>query len=226
MPASYVSARFEKTNLYAEIGKQRCILRNRDDGPYPPAPSPTYFPTDPNDLQNFILIEHVDDVIGERIVRIATISDIGGTASPLRDLEDLTVDFSAAGVLSGDEIQFYLPEPLEWVSEEFPDTLLRFTVAAVLSPTKVRVVGNLPSFKSGLRYTIVARGISSLYGTTRRTIDPAPLDQFLDKRFNSLFSNVPARDAFVEATKAALDALGVASTAISDPSENYTSKAP
>lgn len=226
MPASFVSARFEKTNLYAEIGKQRCILRNRDDGPYPPAPSPTYFPTDPDALRNFILVEHVDDVIGERIVRIATVSDIGGVASPLRDLEDLTVDFSAAGVTAGDVLQFYLPEPLEWVSEEFPDTLLRFTVSLVLSPTKVRVVGNLPSFKSGLRWAIATRSLSSVNGTTRRTIDPAPLDQFLDSRFNSLFSNVPARDAFVEATKAALDALGVASTATSDPSENYTSKAP
>lgn len=226
MPASYVSARFEKTNLYAEIGKQRCILRNKDDGPYPPPPSPTYFPTDPNTLRNFILVEYVDDVVGERIVRIATISDIGGASSQLRDLEDTSVDFIAAGVTPGDQVQFYLPQNAEWVSEEFPDALLRWTIVAALSPTKLRVVGEFPSFKSGLSWAIAARSLSSVNGVTRRTLDPAPLDQFLDKRFNALFSNVPARDAFVEATKASLDALGVSSTAGNDPSENYTSKAP
>jgi len=226
MTASYVSARFEKTDLSASLGKQRCVVRNLYDGPVPPLPSGSYYPTQPASLRDFLVIEYVNDIVGERLVRIATLSDfITYAPQQLTIFEDLTMNFIAAGVNAGDVIEVYLGTSGEWSSEEYVPVPQRFTVASIIDATHVTVLTPLPSFKTTLNWGIPAKGIAKAgTGTTRRSGSPAPLTRFLDRRMNLLFDTVPDLDAFVAAAKASLDALAKASTSTTLSSESYTSQ--
>jgi len=222
MTASYVSVRFEKTDLSATIGKQRCIVRTRNDGPIPPLPSLGYYPTAPNELMAPLVCEYIDDVLGERMSRVATLADLTGLPiSTLTLFEDLTVDFVAAGVAPGDVLEVVSVVSSEWSSEEYPGTSFQFAVAGVLSPTQLSVSKAFPSFKANMSWEIAAIGLAGNGGVTRRAGAPAT---FLETRFNALFNSVPELDAFVEATKAGLDALGTTSTSSTLTSENYTSQ--
>lgn len=221
MTASYVSVRFEKTDLSAAIGKQRCIVRARNDGPVPPPPSIGYYPTTPSELLSPLVLEYVNDVLGERMVRVATLADISGLPIlQLTDFEDASTDFVAAGVTFGDVLEVFPGNPLEWSSEEYPGASFQFTVTAVLSPTKVSVLVPFPAFRANLPWQIVTRALTGTAGVTRRS---GPTTPFRDTRFNLLFNSVPELDTFVEATKAGLDALGSSSTSTTLASENYTS---
>ena len=42
----------------------------------PPVPTLSYFPTEPDLLRDFVLLEYVNDAVGERLVRVANINDI------------------------------------------------------------------------------------------------------------------------------------------------------
>jgi hypothetical protein len=224
--ASYISARFERSDLYSTVGKQRCILRYLDDGTVPPLPDVTYFPTAPDLLRDFLLIEYVNDVVGERLVRIANLTDINTyTVRRLRVFQDPTADFVAAGVTAGDELQISLAVPEEWISEEYPDALLRFEVESVDSATQLTMVLPFPSFKTTLNWSIAARSISgAATGVTRRETLPAPLTWVLDRRINLLFDSVPEMDSFTAASKTLIDSLARASTSSRIASENYTSR--
>jgi hypothetical protein len=226
MAASYVSARFEVADLWSTIKKQRCILRSLDDGPVPPVPTLSYFPTEPDLLRDFVLIEYVNDVVGERLVRVANINDINTyLVRRLKVFEDPTADFLAAGVQSGDTLQIYLAQPSEWTSEEYPDSLLRFTVASVIDATHIELFVPFPSFKAALNWEIPERSlIRAGTGITRRETLPVPLSWFLDRRVNMLFNSVPEMDSFIAASKASIDALAAASTSSLMTSENYTSR--
>lgn len=226
MSANYVSARFEKTDLSSALGKVRCIVRNLFDGPVPPSPSSSYFPTQPIDLREFFVIEYVNDVIGERLVRVAALDDITTYGvQQLTVFEDLTADFVSAGVIVGDTLTVYPSVPEEWTSEEYPGASRRFVVTSILSATRITVQTPFPSFKAGISWAITSRGISGAYtGTTRRSGLPVPLDRFRDRRMNFLFGSIPEMDAFVLATKANLDALAQASTSSTLSSESYTSQ--
>ena len=226
MAASYVSARFEVADLSSTLRKQRCILRNLDDGTVPPVPSLAYFPTEPDLLRDFILLEYVNDVVGERLVRVATLADTATySVRRLKVFEDVTANFITAGVQAGDVLQVFLPDASEWVSEEYPDGQLRFVVESVLDATHLQLFVPFPSFKAALNWQIENRGlIRAATGVTRRELLPAPLTWFLDRRVNLLFNSVPEMDSFVAAAKASIDALAAASTSSLLTSENYTSR--
>lgn len=228
MTASYVSARFEKTDLYAQLGKQRCVVRNLDDGPVPPIPSAGYRPTQPDELRNFLLIEYVNDVVGERLTRIATTADIAGySVQALNIFEASGVDFIAAGVGAGCKLTIALASPQEWTSEEYPN--VTFTIASVIDATHLQVSAPFPSFKTALIWSLTTSGGAAITsgsgtGTTRRSGSPTPLTKFLDQRMNLLFNSVPELDAFVAATKAGLDSLASSSTQSLLSSESYSSQ--
>ncbi len=209
MATSYVSARFEKT-------PGRLILRNRDDGGVPPLPGPSYYPTSPDSLRNFLLIEHVDDVLGERLVRIAELDD-------LSDYEVSTLTRfqvpSTAGITTGDTLRLTLIAPSEWLSEEYPSQPFDFTVLNVESATQIEVSRPFPGFKAYLAWEIVGKSISGSTGITRRSLAASP---FLDSRINLPFGSTVELETFVTAAKAALDALATASTATTLTSETYT----
>lgn len=225
MVASYVSARFENAEIPA-LEQVRCIIRNRDDGAVPPVPSPTYFPTSPDLLRPFCVVEFVNDVLGERLVRIATLSDItfyGPSATQLIRFEATGADFVAAGVTSGDTLEITLPESTEWLSEEYPALPFQFGVSTVISPTVLEITRPFPSFKTALSWSVIGKTSGSFTGTTRRPGIVAG-NICLDTRFNLLFNDVASLDAFVAAAEAGLDALGAASTSSTLTSFNYTSK--
>jgi hypothetical protein len=225
MTASYVSARFENAEIPA-LSRVRCIIRNLDDGPVPPVPGPTYFPTSPDQLRPFCLLEYVNDTLGERFVNVATLSDLGlysYQASPLTRFVDPTADFVTAGVSSGDTLIVTIPEPTEWQSEEYPAMPFQFGVLGVTSPTEIELVRAFPSFKTNLTWSIPGRTNGTLTGKTQR-FGVSPGNMFLDTRFNLLFNDVASLDAFVAAAKASLDALGQSSTASTLTSFNYSSQ--
>jgi len=224
MAASYVSVYFENADLYTQLGRQRCIVRNIDDGGVPPVPAPNYFPTDPDTLRGCITAEYVDDMVGERFVRIATVPDLGAYAVlPLNTFESLGAGFGV--VIPGDLLTVTIPNSVEWTSEEYPSTTFTFTVISVLSGDQVTISGVFPSFKSSVSWAIPARGLSGiLNGVTRREGSPTPGTVFRDYRFNTLWASVPQRDAFVAACEAQLDALGQSSTSAAAVSKRYTSK--
>lgn len=224
MTTSYVSVYFEKTDLYTEIGQQRCIVRNLDDGPVPPTPSPSYFPTEPDSLRACMLIEYVNATLGERFLRIAALSDIDIiSVNRLIDFVATGVDFTS--VLPGDLLYVQIPHPAEWTSEEYPSSTFAFEVAAVMSPTRLRVVTPFPSFKTGLSWSVPARSLSGTYtGATQREVQPSPGQWLRDTRFNILWPSVPQLDAFVASTKAQLDELGQSATSTNLVSERYTSR--
>lgn len=222
MTASYVSARFEKLDLTSSIGSVRCIVRNLDDGPVPPPPNPGYFPTSPDALRDFLVIEYINDTIGERLVRVATLADLM-TYSPRQLIGfEAPVDFVTAGVSGGDVLSITLPDNSEWVSEEYPASPFYFGISNVASPTQLELNTPIPSFKTAVSWEVIGKISGSLNGKTRRETFLVPGTTFLDRRMNLLFPDVPTMDIFVAATKATMQALGTTSTSSTLTSENYS----
>jgi hypothetical protein len=224
MAASYVSLYFEKTDLWTQLGQQRCIVRNLDDGPVPPLPGPGYYPTEPDSLRECFVGQYIDDTLGERLLRAATLADIGSYAYlPLTTFESVGAGF--LGVFPGDVLTVTIPVVAEWQSGEYPSAVFSFSITGSLSDDALTVLVPFPSFKSGISWEVPSRGLSgTLNGTTRRTGSPAPGTIFRDRRFNTLWPSVPQLDAFVAATKAQIDALGQTSTSSNLTSESYTSR--
>lgn len=223
MVASYVSARFENTEIPA-LGRVRCIVRNLDDGAVPPVPGPTYFPTSPDELRAMLVVEYVNDTLGERLARIATLADLttyGFTPVPLTRFGITGADFIAAGVTSGDTLEVTIPEPTEWLSEEYPSTPFQFGVSTVISATELELSRPFPSFKTNVSWNVLGRVSGSLTGRTRRP-GKVPGDLFLESRFNLLFNDVASLDAFTAAARASLDGLASSSTSSTLTSFNYS----
>lgn len=207
MPA-YISVVFEKAQLVTSE-QVRVIVRNRDDGSVPPAPSPVHFPTQPNALQNFIVGQYISSVTGESFTRIATTSDLNTYSTlPLNTLEDQNVDFIAAGVSAGNILTINLADPELWTSTEYPGTNpFSFSVAAVLSSTAIRVVQPFPAFLNSVEWEIATASLSSATGVTRRNGLPSAGTYFLDRRFNRIFPTVVEAENAVVAMKADITAL-------------------
>jgi len=220
---AFVSATFEKTPLPTS-GRVRVIVRYLDQGPVPPQPSPAYFPTQPDDLNVFGVVEYVNDVTGERWVRVATLADITGlTQLPLDTFESALGNFIVAGVLPGDVLELTVVEPAQWTSGEYPGTNpFSFVITGVLSATQLTVTPALPGFLSAINWSIPARTINNNDGITHRSGSPAGPVTFRDSRFNAYFPDAVAAENFVAATKAALDALSNESTGSTLVNENYT----
>jgi hypothetical protein len=223
--ASFVSARFEKDELPI-TDQVRIILRNLDQGNVPPQPSTSYFPTDPDELQPFVVSEFVSRVTGENFVRIADLSDLDTlTVLVLNTLEDMTTDFIAAGVIASDLIEITLVEPEIWTSEEYPGTNpFVFSVSAVLSATQIEVALPFPAFGNALNWDIPARSLNGTAGVTLRSTVPPDSTTFLERRFNRYFIDAVAATNFVTATKADLDALANESVGAGLVSESYTAE--
>jgi len=221
--ASYVSAYFEKTALPAS-GRARVIVRQLDDGTVPPQPSPTYFPTSPNELNTFSVVEYVNDVVGERYVRVATLTDISViTALPLDTFESPSANFIGAAVVPGDILEVILAEPAAWTSDEYPTgNPFSFVVTAVISATRLQVTPSFPGFAANLVWSIPARGVSSVDGVTHRQGTPPGPVLVRDTRFNSYWPDAVTADSFVAATKAQLDSLARESNGAGLVSEKYT----
>lgn len=230
MPSNYVSATFETVYQAPPIDSYRCIVRNKDDGPVPPAPSLTYFPTHTNLLRDFLIFEHVSDTLGERLVRVMTPADVETIyVQRLNRFTDPTVDFVAAGVVQGDLLQIRMQQPEVWQSVEYPDANLRFVVLSVIDSTTLEMAVPFPAWRKGLSWSIANRGLTrSSTGRTLREGSPAPLDLYRDRRYQTWFGSSPDLDAFVGATKTSLDllALQVTQAAATTQQENYTSKYP
>lgn len=221
--SSYVSATFEKDYL-ATSSQVRVITRSRDDGDVPPDPSATYYPTDPDDLQSFIVAEYVSDVVGERFDRVATTTDLATiTERPLNTLVDINADFNDGdGVQVGDILEVILEDPSLWTSTEYPGTNpFSFQVQSVESTTILTVLPAFPSFIKDFNYSIGGY-FDGITGVTRREGNPAGPVEFLENRFASFFADAVAAENFVEATKADLDTLATDTTGATLVDENYT----
>lgn len=230
MPANYVSATFETLYQSPPIDSYRVIVRNKDDGPVPPEPTASYFPTHSNLLRDFLLFEHVNDVLGERLVGVITSDDVETVyVQELNRFTDPSVDFVAAGVQAGDLLQIYMAQPEVWTSYEYPDGGLRFVVASVIDATTIEMAVPFPAWRKGLSWSIAARGLTrAATGRTVREGTPAALDRYRDRRYQTWFGSRPDLDAFVSATKMSLDllALQVTQAEATSAQENYTSKYP
>jgi len=220
---SYVSATFEKTVLPGTAGV-RIIVRHLDQGSVPPVPSATYFPTDPDTLNVFGVIEYVNDVVGERWVRVATVADFSGLPELALDtLSSAAADFVTAGVIPGDVIELTIAAPSRWTSIEYPGTSpFSFIVTSVVDANTLRVTPPLPAFQANTNWSIPTRTINGNDGITHRTGSPAGPITFRDSRFNAFFSSAIPAENFVTATKAALDTLSTETNNVSLVNENYT----
>ena len=220
---AYVSAAFENAFLPAS-GRVRVVVRNLDQGNVPPSPSSSYFPTQPQSLQNFVVGEYVNDAVGERWSNVATLSDITTkTIRRLDTLESPTGNFLVAGVAVGDVINVVVPEPAAWTSSEYPSSNpFQFSVLAVISATQLQVSPAFPAFLNGFNFSIPTRSLNRNDGVTRRNGSPAGPALFLDSRFNVYYENSVDAVNFVAAVKAGLDALAGNSTATTLVDENYT----
>lgn len=220
--AGYISARFEMDELPTS-NQVRIIIRNLDQGSVPPSPGPSYFPTDPDDLQSFLVLEYVSDAIGERYIRVADLADVAAlNALPLNTLEDVGVDFVAAGVVNGDVIEIVQPDTELWNSEEYPSITYQFAVQSVLSSTQITIAGAFPAFANGLNWSIATRSLSGTAGVTHREGSPAGGTLFRDTRFNRYFTEAVAATNYVTAVKAGMDALATEVTGAGLVSESYT----
>lgn len=230
MPSNYVSATFETVYQAPPLDAYRCIVRNKSDGPVPPAPSATYFPTHSNLLRDFLVFEHVSDVLGERLVRVTTPADVEAIDPQRLDhFTDATADFVAAGVQAGDLLQIYMAQPEAWSSVEYPDAGLRFVVASVVDATTLKMIVPFPAWRKGLSWTIANRGLTrAATGRTLREGSPAALERYRDRRYQAWFGSSADMDVFVSATKMALDLLALQVTQAESAlaQENYTSKYP
>lgn len=230
MTANYVSVTFETRYQSPPTDAYRCIVRNRDDGPVPPTPSSTYYPTHSSVLRDFLVFEHVNDVIGERFVGVAGVSDIDTlSAQKLLRFTDPGVDFVAAGVVAGDLLQIHMAQPEVWSSAEYPDAGLRFMVASVIDATTIEMTTPFPAWRRNLSWSIASRGLSrASTGRTVREGAPVALDRYLDRRYQTWFGSQPDLDAFVASVKMGVDllALAVTQAETSVANEHYTSKYP
>lgn len=214
MPTSYVSARFENSLITGWTLPFRSIFRNLDA-----LERPTY----PDTLRECAVVEYVNDTIGERFVRVATLSDIGAlTVRTLNSFEATSADFTAGGVVAGDVLQLTPSNAYVWQSEEFPSAPYNFTIDSVPTATRLVLTQPLPSVIGGMAWSIPARGISGIGGYPRRDGFPAP-GMYRDSRMATFYDSSASLDAFVASCKAQLDALASASTATTILSENYTS---
>lgn len=230
MATNYVSSTFETLYQVPPVDAYRCIVRNRSDGPVPPVPSDTYFPTTSVLFRDFMVFEHVSDVLGERLVGVLSAADVD-TIYPqkLTRFTDTTVDFVAANVQAGDLLQIYMQTPEVWTSLEYPDAALRFPIATVIDATTLEMSVPFPSWRKGLSWTIAARGLTrASTGRTLREGSPAPLDRYRDRRYQAWFGSLPDMETFIAATKTGLDLLSleVSQLAATTGIEYYTSKYP
>lgn len=199
--AAYISASFEKT-LLTTSEQVRVIVKNRDDGDVPPAPSALFFPTDPSALQSFIVANYSGSA--ETYVGISTVAQLTSvTARALDTIEDTTVgNFTGAGVIAGDVIKITIPDPQLWTSNEYPGTNpFSFTIDAVVSATEVRLTRPMPAFYNGFTWTIDRLSLTKYAGKTLRNGSPTP-GYFRDSRFNRLFETVIDAENAVIAMKA------------------------
>lgn len=231
---TFISATFEKDDLpVAE--KTRIIVRNVDQGGVPPAPSATYFPTQPDDFCPFIVGEYVSDTVGENFNRVATLSDLSTYEYSRMNLFRDN-DGGLASVLSGD-ILYVAPSPPElWISDEYPSTYTlsgvgQTLVNTVLTPVDalhVTVAKEFPSFLStGFTWriyrgtTLIASGVNATLRRENITYGVGT-QLFLEKRFNAYFDSPVAAENFVISTKAAMIALANEGVAAELADENFT----
>lgn len=221
--SSYVSATFEKDHL-ATSDQVRVITRNRDDGDVPPDPSATYYPTDPDNLQSFIVGEFIGSTVGERFNRVATTTDLATiTPRTLNSLRDTTGDFIVNGVQAGDIVEVTLADTELWTSTEYPSSNpFTFQVQTVESANVLTVSPSFPSYLNDFNWEIPNRGIQGITGSTRRDGNPSGGTEFIDTRFASFFTNAASAEEFVAATKADLDTLATDTTGASLVDEHYT----
>jgi len=199
--SSYISVVFEKDYL-STSKKVRVIVRNRDDGGVPPNPSGIYFPTQGDDLRDFIVGQFINNTSGEQYIRIATLadlSDVNYLVLPLTTFEDLAVNFST--VVMGDLLQITVPDSQLWTSDEYTDTNPHiFPIASVVSTTKITVTKPFPAFLRGATWSIPARGLSGIAGVTLRAGTPsAGPFYFRDRRLNRLYTTTGAVSAALDA---------------------------
>lgn len=216
MASSYISMRFEKSS-------GRCIVRNLDDGGVPPPPSAGYRPTTPDSLRECLVIEYVNDTLGERMVGVATLAEITSlTVRALDSFEAAGADFIAAGVTAGDVLQVSPPDASVWASEEFPASPYLFTVLSVPTAERLVLSAPLPGWLPLLSWEIAGKASGSLNGYPRRSGFPAAGSTFRDSRMPVFFTTIADLDAFVASTKSQLDALAASSTSSALSSESYS----
>lgn len=223
MSASYISMRFEKRDLNPTVAALRCIVRNLDDGGVPPTPGINYRPTSPDSLRECLVIEYVNDTLGERLSRVATLAEITSlTARQLDSFEVFGADFVGAGVAPGDVLEVIPPNSAVWDSEEFPASPYYFSVAAVSTSERLVLTAPLPGWLPLVSWAIAGKASGSLNGYPRRSGFPAPGSVFRDSRMPTFHANVADLDAFVASTKSQLDALSASSTSSTLASESYS----
>lgn len=222
--SAYVSAVFEKT-LLTTSAQVRVVIRNRDDGSAPPPPTALYFPTDPNDLREFILAQYISDVGGEVFTRVMTLSDLSTyPILALDTVEDLTANFNTfPAVTIGDTIAITIDDPQYWTSAEYTETNpFTFTVANVLSNTQLQLNRPLPAFYNGFSWTIATGSRAGYAGVTRRNGSPNAGSYFRTDRYNYVKDTVVEVDNAVVAIKAQIQSLVNASAGANLADETVT----
>lgn len=228
--ASFVSAQFEIDDLSgAEPNTYRVITKALDQGNVPPSPSSSYFPTQPDDHVNFVVVEFLGDTLGENFDRVANLSDIESLdVRPLDTFEvDSGIDLQAEGVEENHILRVYKkPEEL-WTSGEYPGTEFNFIISSV-DTSHVTLFTSIPAHDFGLSWDIRNSSgdilTSGSEGITRRNGIPAASSTFLDSRFNAYFTDVSAALNHRASVKAGLDALANESTELQFSLEKYTAK--
>lgn len=192
-------------------------------------PTAVYFPTDPDNLRNFIVAEWVDDTLGEQFLNVATLLNLTAyTYRPLLQLED-SVGFGTTQ--AGDLLEIFLDDPALWTSEEYPGSNFVFVVDSVIDVNNIVLTTEIPSFLKdcswevrrliGFVYVVITQGSN---GITRRpgVNYGSPPQQFLEKRFNAYFTSAVDAQNFVEATKAYMTGLANELLGATIVDENYT----
>lgn len=222
--SAYISATFEKT-LLPTTTQVRVILRNRDDGSVPPAPSTIWFPTNPDDLRYNIVGQFRSRTAGEQYINIATLPDLTDVNKPVRllnTLEDLAVDFTAANVAQGDLLTVTLSDTEIWNSDVYSGNPFQFTVAQIISATQITVTTPFPAFAKALSWSIPARSLTGVAGVTIRDGDPADSLLFRDSRFQRYYGTALEAENSVIAMKAKLTALATEVVGASLTTETVT----
>jgi len=215
--------RFEKRDISPVTPALRCIVRNLDDGGVPPTPGINYRPTSPDSLRECLVVEYVNDTLGERMTGVATLAEITSlTARQLDSFEVFGADFVGAGVVPGDVLEVIPPNSAVWDSEEFPTSPYYFTVATVSTLERLVLTAPLPGWLPLVSWAIAGKTSGSLNGYPRRSGFPTAGSTFRDSRMPTFFTSVADLDAFVESTKSQLDALSSSSTASTLTSESYS----
>lgn len=234
----YISARFEKKTLPVS-DTTRIITRNLDQGAVPPTPNANYFPTDPNDYREFIVAQWSGDFVGgESFVRVAdqSLDDFNNIPyRPMNKFSDAFTNFTIVAsplpVQVNDILEIYPVDTTLWGdSQEYPGSSFRFTITSVLDSTNLLVTPEIPSFITGLSWTIKrvtppsvleVAILSGSSGIPRRDGLIIP-GFFREKRFNSYFTTAIAASNFVSATKIAMQILTDALLALEISTEDYT----